>query len=571
MIIWQSKSLFTGCCLKKFSFSALALFLIIFISSCGGTGKFRTPEPIPGDQAPVSEPQFRSINIPKNGFEKLITDQIEQSFDLSRQLRNLSGRRKQAINIDAFGEVANSSWFINQNGAKRMSIAEISRGPNSGEGPDTSRTWTVVGAKAEGVTPGFTIQDSRGDRYVIKFDPMGYSELATGAEVVCTKLFHAAGYHVPENYIVYFHPRILKLGEEVSFTDKKGRKRFMNPVDLDEILERIERLPDGHLRAVASKFISGFKGPFKYKGTRKDDPNDMIAHQHRRELRGLRVIAAWLNHYDTKDNNTGTAYTDEGYVKHYLLEFGSTLGSQGDEPMPPEIGHENATVDAHQLLKNIVTLGFYVRPWEKVKPIRYPSIGYFRSDIFHPQKYKFILPNPAFELMTNLDGYWGAKIVMSFTDEQLEAAVAEGQYSDPEAANYLLRLLIERREIVGRYWFSRMNPLDRFELQQTPDGTHALCFVDLAVETGLESAAESRYRYDVRRNGDFVIESQVLGETCLPLPGGNGQAEPGADETQWEVKIQTRRNSNGKWSKWVKVYLGSDNGAFSLLGVRRQE
>ncbi len=570
MFRWNQ--LFAPYSLKAVRFLMLMPVLMSLIAGCGVTGEFRAPEPIPNDQRAGPEPRSRQINIPADGFEQQFAAQIEQSLDLSRQLRNLSGRPKQAMNVDAFGEVPNSSWFTNRNGLKRMSIEEIARGPDSGEVPDTSGEWTVIRAKAEGVTPGFHIEDSRGLRYVIKFDPAGYPELATGAEVVSTKLFYALGYNVPENYIVYFDPGILKLGEEVGFTDEKGRKRFMNREDLDAILERIERRPDGRIRAVASKYLPGeLKGPFEYKGTRKDDPNDIIPHQHRRELRGLQVIAAWLNHFDTKANNSLDVYVEEGYMKHYLIDFGSTLGSQGDEPMPPEVGHENY-LDPHEILKNIVTLGLYVRPWERVEPIRYPSVGYFRSDIFHPRKYKPISPNPAFENMTHQDGYWGAKQVMFFTDEQLKAAIAQGQYSDPEAAQLLLQILIERRDIVGRYWFGRMNPLDKFELQQASSGMQELHFVDLGVESGLESADESEYRYDLRREGTIVLESEPFKDSSISLSEMDVGSYSGTAPTEglWELRIHTKRGPDGKWMNPVKVYLRSDEAfrTFTLVGVR---
>ena len=244
---------------KAFSFLVLMPVVVSLMTGCGGSGEFRILEPIPDDQRAGPEPGSREISIPADGFDLQFAEQIEQSFDLSRQLRNLSGRPKRAMNVDAFGEVPNSSWFTNRNGLKRMSIEEITRGPNSGEVPDTSGVWTVTRAKAEGVTPGFSIEDSRGVSYVIKFDPVGYPELATGAEVVSTKLFYALGYNVPENYIVRFDPGILRLGELVKLTDEKGRKRFMNREDLDAILERIERLPDGRIRAVASKYLLGGK------------------------------------------------------------------------------------------------------------------------------------------------------------------------------------------------------------------------------------------------------------------------------------------------------------------------
>ena len=108
---------------------------------------------------------------------------------------------------------------------------------------------------------------------------------------------------------------------------------------------------------------------------------------------------------------------------------------------------------------------------------------------------------------------------MSFTNEQLKEAVVEGRYSNPEAAEYLLRTIIERRDIVGRYWFNRVNPLDKFNLKKTFGGGQELCFVDLAVKSGLESTDISQYRYDLRRN-DIAIQPfrSLQNKTCVLLP-----------------------------------------------------
>ena len=523
-------------------------------------------------------PKARDLNLAEDNVEKIATVTTQRFFDLSRHFRSLAGSPRQAFNVDAFDEVYNSSWFINRNARKEMSVEEIARGPNTGTGPDTSGVWLIFRAKTEGVTPGFFIEDSRGDKYVIKFDPAGYPELVTGAEVVSTKLFYAAGYNVPENYIAFFDPKILQLKKDVNFTDKTGTKRSMNQQDLEEILAGIQKRPDGLIRAAASKYLPGqLLGGFKYIGVREDDMNDFIPHEHRRDLRGLKVIAAWLNHYDTKANNSLDIFYKNQYVKHYLIDFGSTLGSQGDEPMPPEIGREGPA-DPVQTFKSIASLGIYRRPWEKRPEIKYLSIGNFSAKNFRPDKYKYILPNPAFGNATSLDDYWGTKLVMSFTDEQIRTAVEQGQYSDPPAAEYLIQKLIERRDIVGRTWFSKMNTLDHFELQETTSAQQELCFQDLDIDTGLESGNARQYGFELRKNGKIIAGFENIGiRTCVnlselipevqKLSSANGKNSNYA--AQWEIRLQLKRSTD---SKWVKVYLEMDGDShkLKLLGLRRQ-
>jgi hypothetical protein len=547
------------------------MLILLLLISCGGSSKFITPEPPPGDRQPVPKPQAREVNLASDNVDKLFTYQIKRFLDLSRYFRMISGDPKEAMNTDAFDEVYNSSWFTNRNGITRMSPEVIARGPDQGNGPDISGEWTVVRAKAQGVTPGFSIKDRHGNIYVIKFDPAGYPELATGAEVVSTKLFYAIGYNVPENYLVYFHPKILRLGEEVSFSDVKGHKRFMNQEDLDAILAHIQNQPDGRIRAVASKYLSGKPiGPFKYEGVRKDDANDFVPHEHRRELRGLRVIAAWLNHFDTKAGNSLDMYLPEEYVRHYLIDFGSTLGSQGDEPMPPEMGHEGVG-DPDKVLKTIGSLGTYKRHWEREPEIRFPSIGYFISTDFNPDKYRYILPNPAFNNATDRDKYWGAKLVMSFSDEQIRTAVEQGKYSDPDAAEYLIGTLIERRDIVGRHFFSRVPPIDGFEIRDTAEGEQELYFKDLAVETGLVSADSSYYEYELQQGENILLKNRLLDpQNFIPLSEWKSLFR-NPKVSQWELKIRLRRGKNGEWSGWVSIFLElvPETGKYRLIGIAR--
>ncbi|MEE9269419.1 MAG: hypothetical protein V3V49_04075 [Candidatus Krumholzibacteria bacterium] len=543
------------------------LLVLLCALGCGGAGQLRVPDPVPDDRRDIPTPKKNKIYVIANAFEQQVSKQAKRSFDLSRVIRKVSGSPKEAFNIDAFDGVRDSSWFTNRNGRTPLTLEEIRRGPDAGHGPDTSGTWTVVAAKSEGVTPGFTIEDSRGDRYFLKFDPPGYNELMTAAEVIATKLIYASGYHTPENYVTYFHPDRLELGDNVTLREE-GKKRPMTPQDIDRIMRGVERRPDGTIRAVASRFLQGkVLGPFRYEGTRKDDPNDFIPHEHRRELRGLRMIAAWLNHYDTKANNTLDVHVEGGgrrYVRHYLIDFGSTLGSRGNEPMSTWTGHENF-FDGGSILANTWKLGLHVPEWEKKNTtIRYPSVGLFRYEPFDPMKYKFSIPNPAFANLTNRDGYWAVKIVTSFTDEQIEAAVETGSYSNPEAAAYVARVLVERRNIMGRFWFNRVNCLDEFAVAGDPDGGQ-LSFVDLAVETGIESADGRRYQYQILRDGKAIGEAVEMSRADpIGLPAG--------EAGMVEVRVRNRRG-DGNWAGWVSVYVESspDSGEYTLVAVARPD
>ena len=101
----------------------------------------------------------------------------------------------EAQNVNTLDELPDSSWFTNRHARTRMSIEELVRGPNTGDGPQGKVPWEIFRSKSQGLTPGFQIVDSTGERYVIKFDPLDVPELASGAEVIATKLFYAIGYN----------------------------------------------------------------------------------------------------------------------------------------------------------------------------------------------------------------------------------------------------------------------------------------------------------------------------------------------------------------------------------------
>ena len=374
---------------------------------------------------------------------------------------------KPAASANSLGDVPDSSWFQNRHGRLRMTKEELAQGPNSGKGPADGEPWVVIQGKSEGITPGFRIRDSLGDSYVIKFDPLTNPEMATSSEIISTRFFYAMGYYVPENYLVFFRRDQLRVDPAAEISVGLGPPRQMTERDLDDLLLRVSRTSDIRFRAVASKLIEGRPiGPFKYFGTRRDDPNDVIPHEERRELRGLRVFSSWLNHDDSRAVNTlDTVITRDGrrFVRHYLIDFGSTLGSGSVQAQKPRAGWEYLW-QPRAVIRRTVTLGLWDSPWIRVRYPNLPSIGRFESKVFTPQDWRPEYPNAAFENSLPDDDYWAARIVMAFTDEDIAAIVRAGGLTDSQEEQYLIQSLIERRDKIGRYYFNRVLSIDNFTL-----------------------------------------------------------------------------------------------------------
>ena len=113
---------------------------------------------------------------------------------------------------------------------------------------------------------------------------------------------------------------------------------------------------------------------FRYEGTAPDDPNDIVPHENRRELRGLRVFGAWVNHTDAKAiNSMDTLVNENGrsIVRHHLLDFNATLGSAGIGLRERRDGYEYLA-EFGPTWKALPSFGFYVRPWMTVD---YPELS----------------------------------------------------------------------------------------------------------------------------------------------------------------------------------------------------
>jgi hypothetical protein len=380
--------------------------------------------------------------------------------------------------------------------------------------------WSIRSVKKQGVNPGFNIRDAAGKRWVVKLDPPGHPQLGSGADAVVTRLVWAAGFNVPHDVPVKFSRRDLELDPEL-VTGKDGAPPFTER-DLDSLLARGHVSDGGVSYGQASLFVEGEPiGPAQARFRRKDDPNDHYVHRDRRELRGLFVLMSWLQSWDTKDHQTFQAFVPAakgdslGATKTYLLDLGASLGASAEGAKAPWMGYENR-VDWGWIGRRIVTLGWIEEPWRSIpQETGIPSVGNMNATHYDPDDFRPLQPHPAFSRRTLRDAYWGAKLVASFSDAQIAAAIDAVGYEDPRAKPKLMELLTERRDRVARHWFEKVAPLDFFVVR-----SGALQFRDLAVDRRL--VPERRYLVKLAEldgGGSMRDLPRELTDPLLPLAG----------------------------------------------------
>jgi hypothetical protein len=206
------------------------------------------------------------------------------------------------------------------------------------------------------------------------------------------------------------------------------------------------------------------------------------------------------------------------YVRHYLIDFGSTLGSGSVTAQKPRAGAEYLW-EPWPVLRRIISIGLWDSAWIRVRYPELPSIGRFESKEFEPQNWKPEYPNAAFDNALPDDCYWAAKIVMAFTDDDIRAVVRTGGVTDSESEEYLIHTLIERRNKIGRYYFDQVLALDSFVLDE-----NIVRFAHLPTQHGFSAQPEnytvSWFRFDNAKNEKIRVgnEASVAGRTLAVPP-----------------------------------------------------
>lgn len=527
------------------------VFLLLWLATPLAARKFLDDDPLPADPPPMNVPDIQGRKL--GDYYDFFANTFSQPGE-----RHAKGKPLPARAVNTLGEVPDCAWYTNRHYKARLDAEALLRGPGAASAPETSGPLTVVSAKTAGVMPGFRIKDAKGRLYFVKFDPKSNPEMATAADIIASHFFYALGYNVPENYLITFSRSQLKISPDATLTDAQGKRRPMTHRDVTETLLAVPRTADGRYRAVASLRIEGrAMGEFRYYGTRSDDPNDTVPHEHRRDLRGLRVFCAWLGHDDTRDINTfDTLVEQDGrkFVRHYLIDFGATLGSDSNFPNSPRSG--NVTwFDWNTSAQQFFSLGLAVPRWATAKYPDIPAVGRFEAEIFDPEKWVSFYPNPAFTNSLPDDAFWAAKQVMAFTDDDIRTLVKTGQFTDRRAEDWLVQCLIKRRDKIGKAYFAKVLPLDHFRIR---DGE--LAFNDLTVDHKMRAAQGYTIQW-ARFNNDAEQQTPLAGETSARLPQAIQDASNG--------EYFAARISGAEPAKSVTVYIRKEPGSIKIAGIDR--
>jgi hypothetical protein len=458
----------------------------------------------------------------------------------------------EAVNVNSLDEVPDSSWFTNR--PRSVSIADLERGacsPGLILDPEGSAdgAWLIDHGKTDGSSPGFRVNIPGKGKYLFKGEPATQPEHPSAASVIGAAVYEAVGFNTSCEQIVYFRPSLLKLAPGLKHKGNFGADEPFDQKVVDKILA--DSPHRGELvRMQASAWLTGYLlGPFTYTGTRPDDPNDIIPHDDRRELRGGSVLAAWLDHFDAREQNSMDSWVTEshagkakpdaspGHVVHYYLDTSDCLGSEWDwEEISRRLGY-SYVVDWGDIARDLLTLGIPTRPWDRVRRVPgMESFAFFDVKNFEPDRWKNEYPNAAFSRTTERDAAWMARILARFTSEMVEALGAMGKFSDPKKTAYLANVLEGRLDkILGRY-LTRLSPLADVHVA----GTDRLCAEDMAETRHLRSPVE--FRYDARLSSGaseqrVPVVRQPEGGVCATLPHVAADAGAQDDAAERYVRV----------------------------------
>ncbi|HXX66848.1 MAG TPA: hypothetical protein VEK07_06690 [Polyangiaceae bacterium] len=487
----------------------------------------------------------------------------------------------ESVNVNSVDELPNSSWFTNRLGVRPVTLDELRMNSCSKEqllDPDHApdHSWLIDKGKDSGSTPGFRMTVPGKGKYMVKVEAIGLPERQVAASVIGEALYYVVGYNSTCEQALFVRPSIFEL--KPGLVARQGNFGDLYSFD-QKALDALFAKSSHHgslLRISASAWVPGYVlEQFRYEGTRSDDPNDIVPHEDRRELRAARVLASLIDHFDSREGNSldswlpdvpgAPADSSPGHVVHFQMGTSAALGSVWDwEPLSRRLGY-SYVVDWADMGADFATLGANKRVWERVEKIPgRETFGYFDVEHFDPERWKNEYPNPAFGRMTERDAAWMARILARLTPEMIRTLVEMARFADPANTEYLEHVLSGRLAKILERYLTRVSPIGNVRVE----GRERVCGVNLAEWRRLREPAQFRYAARMVGGSWLAVERRPGAEVCVALPhvASDGGRPDAAAERYVRVRIE---DGVARGPLVVHLYdLGPTRGYF-LVGLER--
>ena len=386
---------------------------------------------------------------------------------------------------------------------------------------------------------------------MLKADDEGLPERASAASVIGAAIYDELGFNTSCEQIVTIKKSQLKLKPGLVVYDNEGLSHPFDDAALDKVLKSTTQLGDGLVRLQASKWLPGLTlGPFRYIGVRKDDPNDVVDHADRRELRAGQILAAWLDHWDAREQNSMDVWmasdakntrSSPGHIVHYFLDTSDTLGGEvGIDEMSRRLGH-SYNFDFVDVFRSLLTFGAEEYSWDRARKVEgKKQFGYFSTRDFHPGRWKPLYPNPAFLRMTEHDAAWMARKIARFSRADLQRIVELGRWKDPANVTYVVNILLERQRLIFERYFSKLSPIG--DVRSEGD---KICATDFSRKRSVYVDTAYHYRATQHGNGkatELTVIPAEEGELCVQ-PTSMANQDGAEDDPRRRVTIELRNGT----------------------------
>ena len=121
---------------RELLFKGTALFFsVVFFASTSGA------------ETAAGHYSKRKSGLYRDFFDQEIYYEGTQVLHLERLTARLFGKERRSLNVNAFDEVPDSTFFTNRHGREPMSLEALKKGASVTSGPDSSEPWLITKGK----------------------------------------------------------------------------------------------------------------------------------------------------------------------------------------------------------------------------------------------------------------------------------------------------------------------------------------------------------------------------------------------------------------------------------------